>query len=122
MIMTKGDWCNETARVHYTPVHSGDGYSFGGATIVAIGPFAIPIGEHPQSQHLGKEIVERWNANANAATARDVTLHLAACLAGAISLLERTDKKSAPSDKMFDQMLDDYRGALARFRAAEAAK
>jgi len=40
----------------------------------------------------------------------DVTAHLAA----AISLLERTPraKKAAPSDKMFDQMLTDYRNSL----------
>ena len=76
--MIKEDWINETARVSFTPIRSGDGYSFGGATIVAIGPFALELGEHPQAQRLGKEIADRWNANANAATARDVTLHLAA--------------------------------------------
>ena len=112
--MKKEDWITEPARVSFTPIRSGDGYSFGGATIVAIGPFALELGEHPQAQHLGKEIADRWNRGADAATARDMTLHLAACLAGAVSLLERTDKKSAPSDKMFDQMINDYRTAIDR--------
>jgi hypothetical protein len=117
--MTKDAWIREPARIHQTPIHSGDGYSFGGASLVTIGPFAIPLGEHPQAHNLGKEIADRWNANANAATARDVTLHLAACLAGAISLLERGGKRGAPSDKMFDQMINDYRRALDRFRKIE---
>lgn len=43
----------------------------------------------------------------------DVTAHLAA----AISLLERGSKKVAPSDKMFDMMLNDYRASLERARA-----
>ena len=70
--MKKENWINETARVSFTPVRSGDGYSFGGATIVAIGPFALELGEHPQALHLGKEIADRWNRGADAATARDL--------------------------------------------------
>jgi len=110
--MKKEDWITEPARVSFTPVRSGDGYSFGGAAIVTIGPFALELGEHPQAQHLAKKIADRWNRG------DDVTIDLAASLAAAISLLERGGKKAAPSDKM----LDDYRGALARFRDAEAAK
>ena len=48
-------------------------------------------------------------------------IDLCASLAAAISLLERGGKavkKAAPSDKMFDQMLDDYRASLERARAA----
>lgn len=47
-----------------------------------------------------------------------------ASLAAAISLLERTPKakKSAPSDKMFDIMLNDYRKALAAGRSALTGK
>jgi hypothetical protein len=47
----------------------------------------------------------------------------AAHLAAAISLLEKggkAAKKAAPSDKMFDQMLKDYRASLSRARAAVA--
>lgn len=51
---------------------------------------------------------------------RDPIVAAIASLAAAISLLERTPKakKAAASDKMFDQMLDDYRRALANARDA----
>lgn len=45
-----------------------------------------------------------------------------ASLAAAISLLERGGKKAAPSDTMFEQMLTDYRNALARVRVAMVYK
>lgn len=41
-----------------------------------------------------------------------------ASLSAAIYLLENGGKKAAPSDKMFNQMLDDYRNALEEARAA----
>ena len=41
-----------------------------------------------------------------------------AALAAAVSLLERSPKTAAPSDKMFDQMLEDYTRALATARTA----
>lgn len=44
-----------------------------------------------------------------------------ASLAAAISLLERggkAAKKAAPSDRMFDQMVKDYKASLTRARAA----
>ena len=46
----------------------------------------------------------------------DILIDLAASLAAAISLLERGGKKAAASDKMFDQMLRDYRASLERAR------
>lgn len=49
----------------------------------------------------------------------DLRLELIRCaahLAAAISLLENSPKSAAPSDKMFDQMLDDYRKSLASAR------
>ena len=54
---------------------------------------------------------------------REEALHGAASLAAAISLLERggkAAKRAAPSDRMFDQMLDDYRRSLETLRAALA--
>jgi len=48
---------------------------------------------------------------------RETTMRVAASLAAAISLLERSPKKAAASNKMFDQMLDDYRKALDAARA-----
>jgi hypothetical protein len=47
-----------------------------------------------------------------------VLIDVASSLAAAISLLERGGKKAAASDKMFEQMLTDYRGSLNRARAA----
>jgi len=54
---------------------------------------------------------------------RKAFVHTLASLAAAISLLERTPraKKAAPSDKMFDQMITDYKAALEQGRAALAA-
>lgn len=49
-----------------------------------------------------------------------VSIGVAASLAASISLLERGGKKAAASNKMFDQMLVDYRGYLEQFRAALA--
>jgi len=40
------------------------------------------------------------------------------CLVAAISLLERGGKKAAPSNKMFEQMLVDYKNGVERARAA----
>jgi len=58
---------------------------------------------------------------AEVARLRGVAISTAASLAAAISLLERggkAAKKAAPSDKMFDQMLTDYRNSLDAARAA----
>lgn len=54
---------------------------------------------------------------------REALVHTLASLAAAISLLERTPKakKAAPSDKMFDQMIVDYKNALEAGRKATLA-
>jgi hypothetical protein len=44
----------------------------------------------------------------------DVTAHLVA----AVSLLERGGKKAAPSNRMFNQMIVDYKNCIERSRAA----
>jgi hypothetical protein len=70
--------------------------------------------------------IDAFEARATAAEAREAKLREAlldagASLAAAISLLERggkAAKKAAPSDRMFDQMLKDYRASLERARAA----
>src|SRR5688500_12195059 len=48
---------------------------------------------------------------------REILIDVMASLAAAISLLERSPKTAAPSDKMFDQMLADYRKSLETARA-----
>lgn len=49
---------------------------------------------------------------------REIVTDLASSLAAAISLLDRTPqaRKAAASDKMFAQMLRDYRASLERAR------
>lgn len=53
---------------------------------------------------------------------RDPIVHAVASLAAAISLLEKTPqaRKGAPSNRMFNTMLDDYRKALQRARTVLA--
>jgi hypothetical protein len=48
------------------------------------------------------------------AALKDATVHLIA----AVSLLESGGKKGAPSNKMFEQMLVDYKNGVERARAA----
>lgn len=52
---------------------------------------------------------------------REAFTQVLASLAAAISLLERGGKKAAASDRMFEQMLDDYRAALEAGRNALSA-
>jgi hypothetical protein len=54
---------------------------------------------------------------------REAFVRVLASLAAAISILERTPKakRAVASDKMFDQMLDDYRKALEAGRSALTA-
>jgi phage shock protein A len=64
------------------------------------------------------EALETHNSDAYS-----IVIDLAASLAAAISLLEKggkAAKKAAPSDKMFDQMLRDYKKSLDRARQALA--
>lgn len=70
-------------------------------------------------------LAEKEAAEARVAELEAVVIGTASSLAAAISLLERggkAAKKAAPSDKMFDQMLTDYRNALRQARAALAQK
>ena len=66
----------------------------------------------------------RQQAEARAEGLEKVAINLAARLAAAISLLEKggkAAKKAAPSDTMFDIMLQDYRNSLSRARDALTA-
>ena len=57
---------------------------------------------------------------AKLAKALEAAVDAGASLAAAISLLERGGRKAAPSNKMFDQMLVDYRNSLERTRTTLA--
>jgi predicted nuclease with TOPRIM domain len=75
-----------------------------------------------REKHL-EEMLNGWRDEAKKADARiaeleaalkDATVHLIA----AVSLLESGGKKGAPSNKMFEQMLVDYKNGIERARAA----
>ena len=61
-------------------------------------------------------------AEARVAVLEGALTDTSASLAAAISLLERSPKTAAPSDRMFDQMLQDYRASLGRARAQQEIK
>jgi hypothetical protein len=50
------------AKVHVLPIHSGDGYGYGGGNILTIGEFAFPFGESPKAAEIAREIERLWNA------------------------------------------------------------
>lgn len=52
------------------------------------------------------------------AAMREAAKDALASLVAATSLLELSPKKAAPSDKMFDQMIADYKASIERTRAA----
>jgi hypothetical protein len=71
------------------------------------------------ADHVLKELEQAARAaaaEAKLAKAGDAAVDTGASLAAAISLLERGGRKAAPSNKMFDQMLVDYRNSLERTR------
>ena len=88
-------------------------------------------GDHPQevdtAYSLGADALYRANLPPTDAEClrnekvRELVIDCAASLAAAISLLERGGKKGAASDKMFEQMLKDYKASLDRARTALAA-
>lgn len=51
----------EMAVASRLPCQSGDGYSFGGASVVCIGYMAVLVGEGGGSFELASEIARRWN-------------------------------------------------------------
>ena len=84
-----------------------------------IGDWACPD-PYDAADFIAARVLEITRAPSDAALVEalmDVTAHLAA----AISLLSRSPKTGAASNKMFDQMLVDYDNSAARGRAALAA-
>lgn len=67
------------------------------------------------------EYMHHWERRATTAEADIAELvegiiDVAASLVAAVSLLERGGKKAAPSNKMFDQMIVDYKNSIERAR------
>ena len=84
----------------------------------------IGKGEHDAGAMVQAFARHRQQAEARAEVLEKVAINLAAHLAAAISLLEKggkAAKKAAPSDTMFDIMLQDYRNSLSRARDALTA-
>lgn len=48
---------------------------------------------------------------------RKVVIDIMASLVAAVSLLKRSSKMAAPSDRMFDQMIADYERSIEHGRA-----
>jgi hypothetical protein len=71
-----------------------------------------------QAAKRDAEDAEAYAAELEAKLAKAVEAAIDTCasLAAAISLLDRGGKKAAPSNKMFDQMMADYRASLERTR------
>lgn len=54
------------ARMSFLPVHSGDGYSYGGGVVVTVGKKAILLGEGTEAEVLGHHICGAFAARAAA--------------------------------------------------------
>lgn len=84
--------------------------------------FAKHSYRHPAYQLSYDEAVALCAAVAQEAIAaerehsREICIDLISHLAAAHSLLSRSSKKAAASDKMFDQMLTDYQASINRGR------
>jgi uncharacterized membrane protein len=79
---------------------------------------APPNYSRDQLDQAAASVILAW-AEKREAGLREALLHTAASLAAAISLLERggkAAKKAAPSDRMFDQMVLDYKSSLEAAR------
>lgn len=99
------------------------GITLAGAMRVTAIDEAGSASENPSAvSHLlrGADEIERLEAEVERLTKRPTpeVIGVIAALAAAISLLERSPKSAAPSDRMFDMMLGDYRRALGNARDA----
>ncbi|MFC6487323.1 hypothetical protein [Nitratireductor sp. GCM10026969] len=54
---------SEEAVVTTLPAFSGDGYGYGGGTILSIGDRSIQFGEDYEAHKLAEEVARRWNAS-----------------------------------------------------------
>jgi len=61
------------AIVSRMPYHDGDGYSWGGETILTIGDRSINFGSGNEANKLANEIAARWNSGRAALEADDAT-------------------------------------------------
>ena len=82
--------------------------------------------EQDRADRIARELdALRWGQEASAEYTKQMRKALkdtTVCLVAAVSLLESGGKKAAPSNKMFEQMLDDYKNSIERGRAALGEK
>lgn len=57
-----GEKCAE-AKITYLPIHSGDGYGYGGGTILTIGDLSFNFGESPKAKAIAERIVLAVNSH-----------------------------------------------------------
>ena len=81
------------------------------------GAFKMWRSDYPSHANNPVEYLRADHVDAMLKAEREKAIPVAASLAAAISLLERGGKVAAPSNKMFEQMLKDYRRSLDDFRA-----
>ena len=120
-------FCGSPAELERDSDHHGEWFNLGCSRHFDAVPDpdkSCPGGRIWYTEELDNEeaAITAWNTRAPSDAAlvealEDVTAHLAA----AISLLSRSPKTGAASNKMFDQMLVDYDNSAARGRAALAA-
>jgi hypothetical protein len=83
--------------------------------------FLVVMAERDEAWKRAGHAEEQWGrCGVKLVKAVEAAVDAGASLAAAISLLERGGRKAAPSNKMFDQMLVDYRNSLERTRATLA--
>lgn len=85
-------------------------------TVERLREFSRWLIEHDVDMSLPDGFIDPAEAADEIERLRAVLVDNAAALAAAISLLERGGKKAAPSDKMFEMMLNDYRISLEAAR------
>jgi len=62
---------NDKAVVSHLPGFSGDGYGYGGGTVLTIGSRSLLLGEGEAANELAWEIANRWNASPVSSPDRD---------------------------------------------------
>lgn len=74
-----GEKCAE-AKITYLPIHSGDGYGYGGGTILTIGDLSFNFGESPKAKAIAERIVLAVNSHDTLVEALEIIAGKRPCL------------------------------------------
>lgn len=101
------------ADAHRIDIPAEDGEADAGASYIECTRCCATTGLHFDRK---KNLVSSWNDRKAESFYEDVAFGLATTLSAAISLLENVPnaRGAAPSDKMFVQMLKDYKAVLKK--------